>query len=178
MLEQEDRRSGAPVARIRGMAVAEQSVARFDARAVQRESPCILLLLDHDGSAAAPIRTALSEASNPPRVLCAFTPAQAARHLDRHTVDAVLMDLRFWDRLEPGDRDLLARGVARPVVVLLDEDDIVDPSHAVEVGAVGYYYKDQLDASFVRRLDYLISALAVRSPTPSALASERKAAGS
>jgi DNA-binding NarL/FixJ family response regulator len=84
------------------------------------------------------------------------------------------MDLRFWDRLEPeAKRDLLGRTAAKPIVVLLDENDIVDPARAIEVGAVGYYYKDQVDASFVRRLDYLVSALAMRSPTPAALASGR-----
>lgn len=72
------------------------------------------------------------------------------------------MELRFWDGLEPeAKRDLLDRAAARPIVVLLDEDDIVEPSRAIEVGAVGYYYKDQLDVSFVRRLDYLVSASAV-----------------
>lgn len=162
MLEQGDGRSGARVARIRGMAAAEPSVARFDSRAAQRKALCILLLLDHDGSTATPIRTALSEASDLPNVLCAFTLARAVRHLDRRTVDAVLMELHFWDRLQPeAKRDLLHRAAARPIVVLLDEDDIVEPSRAIEVGAVGYYYKDQLDASFVRRLEYLVSASAM-----------------
>ena len=79
------------------------------------------------------------------------------------------MELRFWDRLEPeAKRDLLDRAAARPIVVLLDEDDVVEPSRAIKVGAVGYYYKDQLDASFLRRLDCLLSAVAVRSLTPAA----------
>jgi DNA-binding NarL/FixJ family response regulator len=144
-------------------------VARLEARKAQRTAQCILFLADpYDSAARGRVRKALRGASDPPRVICALTPTQAARHLDQNTIDAVLVDLRFWDRLEPQAKcDLLT--AARPVVMLLDKDDIVDPVRAIEVGAAGYYYKDQLDASFVRRLNQLVHAFAMRSPTPAAL---------
>lgn len=151
---------------------------RLDAGQPQQNSHCILLLVDHDDSAAAMrMRKALRKAPNPPRVLCALTPTQAIRHLDKNTVDAVLVDLCCWERLEPqAKRDLLA--AARPIVVLLDEDDIVDPAKAIEVGAAGFYYKDQLDASFVRRLNQLVGASAMGFPRSAALGRGRPRQGS
>jgi len=144
-------------------------VARLEARKAQGTAQCILFLADpYDSAARGRMRKALREFPDPPRVICALTPTQAARHLNQNTIDAVLVDLRFWDRLEPQAKcDLLT--ASGPVVMLLDDDDIIDPVRAIEVGADGYYYKDQLDASFVRRVTQLVHAFAMRSPTPAAL---------
>ena len=144
-------------------------LTRLEARKAQRTTQCILFLVDpYDSAARGRMRKALREFPDPPTVICALTPTQAARHLNQNTIDAVLVDLRFWDRLEPQAKcDLLT--APGPIVMLLDDDDIVDPVRAIEVGAAGYYYKDQLDASFVRRLNQLVQAFAMRSPTAAAL---------
>jgi DNA-binding NarL/FixJ family response regulator len=144
-------------------------LARLAARKTQRTTQCILFLADpYDSAARGRMRKALREVTDPPKVICALTPTQAARHLNQDTIDAVLTDLRFWNRLKPQAKcDLLIAAI--PIVMLLDDDDIVDPVRALELGAAGYYYKDQLDASFVRRLNQLVHAFTMRSLTPALL---------
>jgi DNA-binding NarL/FixJ family response regulator len=121
------------------------------------EVPWRVLLLGCEKACARQIMRTFA-AVPPAAELCqASTLAGAARYLDER-IDAVVVDRRALGDLGPDCQCLLAAAHRRPVVLLISEDDRISLDLALRTGASGFYYHDQVDASFVRRLRKLARA--------------------
>ena len=68
-------------------------------------------------------------------------------------IHAVVVDLQLDGAArKSGLRRLVAAADDGPVAALIDEHEVIDTTEAVETGAVGFYYRDQLDADLIQRI--------------------------
>lgn len=117
-----------------------------------------VLLLGCEGARARRIIKAFAAVPQPPELCQVPTLAGAARYF-AEDIDAVLVDRRaLGDLDEPECQCLVAAAHRRPVVLLISEDDRISLDLALRTGASGFYYHDQIDANFVRRLRKLARA--------------------
>ena len=115
-------------------------------------APLRVLLVGADPGAAA----ALGESGgfeHEPEVVSAVGVAEALRVLASEMIHAVVVDLQLDGTAKKSRlRRLVAAADDRPVAALIDEHQVVDTTEALETGAVGFYYRDQLDADLIQRI--------------------------
>jgi DNA-binding NarL/FixJ family response regulator len=121
--------------------------------------PWRVLLLGCDRAHARRIVRTFAAAPQPPELWQMPTLAGVERCFGEDPVDVVLVDRRVVGDLdEPDCRLLVAAAHERPVVLLIGNDDRISLDLALRTGASGFYYHDQIDAAFVRRLRKLARA--------------------
>jgi hypothetical protein len=117
-----------------------------------------VLVLGCEGARARRIIKAFAAVPQPPELRHLPTLAGAADCF-AEDIDAVLVDRQALGDLDgPDCQCLVAAAHRRPVVLLIREDDRISLDLALRTGASGFYYHDQIDASFVRRLRKLARA--------------------
>jgi DNA-binding NarL/FixJ family response regulator len=126
-----------------------------------------LLLVESDPTEASAISAAIARTSvGPPDVVHAATVAEAVRELRDGAIDVVLVSLQAssWLRRQV-ERRIYPAGRRKPMVALIDPDQIVSLREAIDSGVSGIYYRDQIDDSFVRRLTQLALSSLLHSST-------------
>ena len=103
------------------------------------------------------IMKAFAAVPQPPELCQVPTLERAARYF-AEDIDAVLVDRQALGDMGPDCQCLVDAAHRRPVVLLIREDDRISLDLALRTGASGFYYHDQIDASFVRRLRKLARA--------------------
>jgi hypothetical protein len=117
-----------------------------------------VLLLGCEGARARRIMKAFAAVPQPPE-LWQLPTLDGAADCFAEDIDAVLVDRQALGDLDgPDCQCLVAAAHRRPVVLLIREDDRISLDLALRTGASGFYYHDQIDASFVRRLRKLAHA--------------------
>lgn len=117
-----------------------------------------VLLLGCEGARARRIIKAFAAVPQPPE-LRQLTTLDGAADGFADDIDALLVDRQALGDIDgPACRSLVAAAHRRPVVLLIREDDRISLDLALRTGASGFYYHDQVDASFVRRLRKLAHA--------------------
>lgn len=117
------------------------------------EPPLRILVVEHDPATAEAIEELLRRAwETIPRVIWASTLAEAMQHLQRESLDVILLELGLPDGAGLGHLPLLREQAPRvPVVVLGSVDDESVALEAVHAGAQEYLVKSQLDERWLRR---------------------------
>lgn len=117
-----------------------------------------VLLLGCEGASAKRIVKTFAAVPQPPE-LSQVATLDGAGDGFADDVDAVLVDRQALGDMDgPAFQSLVAAAHGRPVVLLICEDDRISFDLALRTGASGFYYHDQIDASFVRRLRKLAHA--------------------
>ncbi len=115
-------------------------------------APLRVLLVGGDPEAAA-APGAAGGFAHTPEVVGVASVAEALHVLATEMIHAVVVDLHLDGALdESGLRRVAAAADDRPVAGLIDECEVVDTAAAIEMGVVGFYYRDQLDADLIRRV--------------------------
>lgn len=115
-------------------------------------APLRILLVGGEPKAAAALG-AVGGFCHTPEIVGVASVAEALRVLATEVSHAVIADLRLDGVLDKaGLRRLVAAADDRPVAALIDEHDVVDAAEAAGIGAIGFYYRDQLDADLIQRI--------------------------
>lgn len=117
-----------------------------------------LLLLGNDPAGAMRIHQALAQTvGHALKVVSAGAIVEGLHHLRHEAVDVILIDLSVSGGLSTEVcRCLSANAHGLPIIGLIDEEDVVSVSEAIEKGISAVYYRDQVDASLIRRLHMLV----------------------
>ena len=124
---------------------------------VGHPGPACLFVIGDDARLAGSLRYALRTSSGrAPKVTVVSAASDALQVVSRERVRAVLVEHRPAGGLsEQSVRALVHGARRRPVVWLLEEDDIVEIAEAVAAGVSGAYYWDQLGPDLLSAMDRL-----------------------
>lgn len=133
---------------------------------VDRYRPVCLLLVDGDENRAASIRRALTtQEGRASKVTVVSAASDARRVVSREGVRAVLVEHRRAGGYSAHTVRALVRDArGRPVIWLLEKNDIVEVAEAVAAGISGAYYWDQLGPELISVIDRLRRASASHHP--------------
>lgn len=140
-------------------------------------APLRILLVGGEPKAAAALG-AVSGFCHTPEIVGLASVAEALRVLATEVSHAVIVDLRLDGVLDKaGLRRLVAAADDRPVAALIDEHDVVDAAEAAGIGAIGFYYRDQLDADLIQRICQIALGRWLRASDEEAAAPDEAAVG-
>jgi len=124
---------------------------------VQHSCPACLFVIGSDPNLAASLSHVLRASSGrAPEMTVVSAASDALQVVNRERVRAVLVERRPAGGLSERTIRALVNGArGRPVVWLIQEDDIVEIAEAVAAGVSGAYYWDQVGPDLLSAMDRL-----------------------